>query len=293
MRITRIAARQEQRKTRIAVYCRVSTKKEEQEDSLKTQRETYIALVGHRPDWELVGVYADSLSGLIAEKRPEFMQMINEALNGSFDRILCKSISRFSRNIVECKKYTDMLLLKNVVVEFEKEHLCTDDPASSFIFSLMSAVAENESRSISENIRWGQRERVKRGEYNLGNNRILGYDTVDGKLVPNKDAWIIRTIFQQYAEGATIVSIQKNLAQMGIVSRTGKPISASGIWYKLKNEVYRGDKLLQKKPPRDLMTKRPNPYAEYVSNYLENDHEAIVDEATWCAVQARINKDKN
>ena len=88
------------------------------------------------------------------------------------------------------------------------------------------------------------------------------------------------------------MSIQKNLAQMGVVSRTGKPLSTSAIWYKLKNEVYRGDKLLQKKPPKDLLTKRPNPYAEYVSNYLKNDHEAIVDEATWCAVQARINKDK-
>lgn len=129
--------------------------------------------------------------------------MIKDCEAGKIDYIITKSISRFARNTVdtlqtvrelqkhgvqvffekECKKYTDMLRLRNVTVEFEKEHLRTDDPTSSFIFSLMSAIAENESRSISENIRWGYQERFKRGEYNLGNNRILGYDCVDGKAL--------------------------------------------------------------------------------------------------------------
>ena len=183
MQITRIPAQRENRKTRIAVYCRVSTKLEEQEESLETQRAAYTDLISLRSDWELVGVYADSLSGLSAEKRPEFMRMIDEAMAGNIDRILCKSVSRFSRNVAECKKYADLLRTRNVTVEFEKENLRTDDPTSSFIFSLMAAIAENESRSISENIRWGYQERFKRGEFNLGNNRILGYDTVNKKLV--------------------------------------------------------------------------------------------------------------
>jgi DNA invertase Pin-like site-specific DNA recombinase len=140
MQVTRIQAQREDRKVRVAVYCRVSTEKNDQEDSLEIQKEAYTSLISLRSDWEFVGMYADSLSGLNAEKRPEFMRMIREAMNGNIDRILCKSVSRFSRNVVECKKYTDMLRLKNVTVEFEKEHLRTDDSSSAFMFSLMSAM---------------------------------------------------------------------------------------------------------------------------------------------------------
>ena len=292
MEITRIPAQWERKKTRIAIYCRVSTKMEEQEDSLEMQREAYLPLIRLHSGWELVGVYSDNLSGLIAEKRPKFMQMINDALEGKIDRILCKSISRFSRNVAECKKYTDMLRLKNVAVEFEKEHLSTDDPASSFLFSLMSTISENESRSISENIRWGYRERFKRGEYNLGPHRILGYDSFAGKLVPNIDAWIVRSIFQQYAEGMSLKNIEKGLAEEGVLTRNGTPLSLGGIGYMLRNETYRGDKLLRKTPPRDLITKRPMPNKRYESKYLKDDHEAIVDEKTWIAVQTRIKENR-
>lgn len=293
MEITRIPAQWERKKTRIAIYCRVSTKMEEQEDSLEMQREAYLPLIRLHSGWELVGVYSDNLSGLIAEKRPKFMQMINDALEGKIDRILCKSISRFSRNVAECKKYTDMLRLKNVAVEFEKEHLSTDDPASSFLFSLMSTISENESRSISENIRWGYRERFKRGEYNLGPHRILGYDSFAGKLVPNNDAWIVRTIFQQYADGTSLKNIEKGLAEKGVLTRNGTPLSLGGIGYILRNETYRGDKLLRKSPSKDLITRRPLPGVECESRYLKDDHEAIVDDKTWTAVQARIRENAN
>lgn len=292
MRITRIRAHQEDRKVRVAVYCRVSKKLETQEDSLEEQQEAYKKLISLRSDWELAGVYADSLSGLSAEKRPEFMKMIGEAMAGNIDRILCKSVSRFSRNVAECKKYTDMLRLKNVTVEFEKEHLRTDDPTSSFIFSLMSAIAENESRSISENIRWGYQERFKRGEYNLGNNRILGYDSVDGKLVPNKDADVIRLIYTLFLQDRNVDAIIRTLTELGVTSRNGKPLSRNAILYILKNETYKGDKLLQKQPPKNFITKKPDPNVPFESNYLENDHEAIVSRDVWDAVAAKLKKDK-
>ncbi len=234
MQITRIPAQRENKKTRIAVYCRVSTKMEEQEDSLETQQAAYTDLISMRSDWELVGIYSDSLSGLSAEKRPEFMRMVNEALEGKIDRILCKSVSRFSRNVAECKKYTDMLKLKNVIVEFEKEHISTADTTSAFIFSLMSAIAENESRSISENIRWGYRERFKRGEYNLGNNRILGYDCVDGKLVPNQDADTIRLIYTMFLQGSNVEEIIRKLTGMGVMTRNDTPLGRNGILYILR-----------------------------------------------------------
>ena len=246
MKIIRIPAKRENRKVRVAVYCRVSKKVETQEDSLEEQQAAYTKLISLRSDWQLVGVYADSLSGLSAEGRPEFMRMINEAMAGNIDRILCKSVSRFSRNVAECKKYADLLRTRNVTVEFEKEHLRTDDPTSSFIFSLMAAIAENESRSISENIRWGYQERFKRGEFNLGNNRILGYDTVDGKLVPNKAAAAVRLIYARFLEGNTIEEIIRTLTEIGVKTRKGTPLSRYNIIYILKNETYKGDKLLQK-----------------------------------------------
>lgn len=292
MEIIRVAAQRKTEKVRVAVYCRVSTKLEEQEDSLEEQRTAYTELIGLRSDWTLAGVYSDSISGLSAEKRPEFMQMIKDAMDGKIDRILCKSVSRFSRNVSECKKYSDMLRSKNITVEFEKEHISTDDPTCSFIFSLMSAIAENESRSISENVKWGNRERVKRGEYNLGNNRICGYDSVDGQLVPNKDAEFVKTIFALYLEGRNIEEIRRLLFDLGAKTRYGKPISSSNIMYILTNETYKGDKLLQKTHPKDLITKRPDPNVPFESNYLTGDHEAIVDPETWDAVQRKIQENK-
>jgi DNA invertase Pin-like site-specific DNA recombinase len=292
MQITRIPAQRESRKTRIAVYCRVSTKMEEQEESLETQQAAYTDLIGLRSDWELVGIYSDSLSGLSAEKRPEFMRMITEAMEGKIDRILCKSVSRFSRNVAECKKYTDMLKLKNVIVEFEKEHISTDDTTSAFLFSLMSAIAENESRSISENIRWGYQERFKRGEYNLGNNRVLGYDCVDGKLVPNQDADIIRLIYTLFLQGINVEEIIRKLTDVGVKTRNGTPLSRTGILYILGNETYVGDKKLHKQPPRNFITKKPDPTIPFESKYLENDHEAIVSRSVWDAVQKKLKQNK-
>lgn len=290
MEIIRIAAQPRNKKTRIAVYCRVSTKMEEQEDSLEMQREAYTSLIRLRSDWQLVGVYSDSISGLSAEKRTEFMRMIADAMSGKIDRILCKSVSRFSRNVAECKKYTDMLRLKNVVVEFEKEHLRTDDPTSTFVFSLMSAIAENESRSISDNVKWGYRERFKRGEYNLGNNRILGYDTVKGVLVPNKDAEVVRMIFHRYAEGKTFRSILDELSEKGVTRMRSKAAwTVSNLLGILRNETYVGDKLLQKNAPYDFLTKRSDPTADYDSFYIDNDHEAIIDRETWNKVQERLD----
>lgn len=289
MEIIRVAAQRRREKLHVAVYCRVSTKKEEQEDSLEAQRMAYTGRIGLRSDWMLADVYSDSISGLSAEKRPAFMRMIQDAMDGKIDRILCKSISRFSRNVAECKKYTDLLRNRNITVEFEKEHISTDDPTCSFIFSLMSAIAENESRSISENVKWGIRERVKRGEYNLGNNRILGYDSVKGKLVPNKDAEVVKTIFALYLEGRSIEEIRRLI---GAQTRSGRPISHSNILYILTNETYKGDKLLQKTHPKDLITKRPDPTVPFESSYLTGDHEAIVEKKLWDAVQQKIEENK-
>ena len=291
MKITCVKASQFQSgKLRVAAYCRVSTKGAEQEDSLELQKEVYRARIGSHPDWEFADVYADSLSGLCAEKRPEFMRLMADCNAGKIDRILCKSVSRFSRNMVECQRYTQQLRARNIAVEFEKEHIRTDDPTSSLVFSLMCSVAQDESRSISENVKQSYQARVRRGEYNLGNNRILGYDCVDKKLVPNGDAWAVRMIFRLFLEGASYREISRCLWEAGLVSmRSRKPLSPSTVSGILRNETYVGDKRLQKQPPRDFLTKRPQQGLPYATNYLTNDHPPLIDRQTWTAAQEKLS----
>ena len=154
----------------------------------------------------------------------------------------------------------------------------------------MSAIAENESRSISENVKWGYKERFSRGEYNPGTKPPLGYDTVNKKLVPNGDAWIVKLIFKRYADGTRMRGIQKELTERGVLSSNGTPLSAGMISYLLHNEVYKGDKELWKSPVRDFLTKKVIKGAKHETFYLKNDHEAIIDEETWNKVQERLKR---
>lgn len=153
-------------------------------------------------------------------------------------------------------------------------------------FQEMAAVAQDESHSISVNVQPAYENRFARGEYNLGNNRILGYDSKDGVLIPNWDAWVVKEIFKRFLEGQTYREISDGIVAMGAKSQTGKDhFSVETIRYMLSNETYVGDKLLQKQPPRDYITKKPDPNREYKPNYLTEDHEAIIDRETWNAVQ--------
>lgn len=292
MKITRIPRIRDQHKKRVAAYCRVSTTLDEQEESYEAQLSYYTRLIQAHDDWDFAGVYSDEKSGVKASNRPGFQRLIKDALNGKVDYILVKSISRFSRNIVDCQKYANLLHGNGVDIHFDKENLDTAEPSCSMMFSFLSAIAQDESRSISENVRWGYRERFKRGEYNLGNNRILGYDCVDGKLVPNQDADAVRMIFQMYIEGKSVEEIRRLLTDYGIRTKKGQPLSHSNIMYILQNETYMGDKLLQKQPPKNFLTKKPDERVPYESNYLENDHEAIVDRKTWDTVQEIIRQKK-
>lgn len=238
--------------------------------------------------WEFAGIYSDERSGTKAGNRPGFQKLINDALAGKVDFIVVKSISRFSRNLVDCQAAIKLLHGNGVDVWFEKENLSTADPSCSMILSFLSAIAQDESRSISENVKWSYRERFKRGEYNLGNNRILGYDSVDGKLVPNEAADMVRSIFQMYLEGKGLTVIADMLNELGLVGRNGKPLTANGVLYVLSNEAYVGDKLLQRRPPKDFLTKQPKKNVQYEDNYLTNDHEAIISRETWNAVQGLL-----
>lgn len=280
-------------KKRVAAYCRVSTLRDEQDESFATQKRYYKEMISTHPDWELVKIYSDRHSATAAKNRPGFQEMLADAEAKKLDIVICKSISRFARNIVDCQKYTQWFSTLGITVIFEEQNIRTDDPTSGFVLSMMSAIAQDESHSISENERKSYESRFARGEYNLGNNRILGYDSEDGVLVPNKDAWIVKEVFRRFLAGESYRQIAKGLKEMGaecLHSKRGFGVET--LRYMISNETYVGDKCLQKKAPVDYLTKKPDPNRKAMSNYLYDDHEAIIDRETWDRAQAILKERK-
>ena len=280
-------------KKRVAAYCRVSTLRNEQDESFATQKKYYEGMIAAHPDWELTKIYSDRHSATAAKNRPGFQEMLADAEAKKLDIVICKSISRFARNIVDCQKYTQWFSTLGITVIFEEQNIRTDDPTSGFVLSMMSAIAQDESHSISENERKSYESRFARGEYNLGNNRILGYDSEDGVLVPNKDAWIVKEVFRRFLAGESYRQIAKGLKEMGaecLHSKRGFGVDT--LRYMISNETYVGDKRLQKKAPVDYLTKKPDPNRKAMSNYLYDDHEAIIDRETWDKAQAILKERK-
>ncbi|MBR4538475.1 MAG: recombinase family protein [Clostridia bacterium] len=279
---------------KVAAYARVSTLTEAQEESYETQVHYYTGLIQSTEGWSLAGIYADQgITGTSAAKRPEFLRMIEDAKAGKINIILCKSISRFSRNFVEAQKYVHALKAVNVEVRFEKEGISSFDPSSDMIFSTMAAVAQEESRSLSDNVKWGNKRRMEMGIRHVGSNHMLGYDEVQGKLIPNEDAWIVRLIFEEYAAGVAPTAILQHLLEKGAHRmRSEKKFTWSVVLRILNNEAYVGDRLLQKAAPQNYLTKRPDLSEAYESKYIYNDHEAIITPAVWDAAHDRFKREQ-
>ena len=289
MQVRHIPSKRNQRRKRVAAYCRVSTSRYDQEESYETQHSYYMDYIKANAEWDYAGIYADEKSGIKTANRPGFQSMVADALEGKVDMILVKSISRFSRNVVDCEQAVKMLGSHGISIYFEKEMILSTDPSSSMILSLMAAIAQDESRSISDNVKWANRERVKRGVYKQGNNRVLGYDGVDGKPVPNKDAHKVQLIFRLFLEGINFREIAEELEKRQIMGLRNTPITARGVGYILRNEIYVGDKLLQKRPPKNFLTKQPEKNVSFESNYLKEDHEGIITREVWEGAQRMLS----
>ena len=259
MIIRRIAPQKELRKLRVAAYARVSTGSEEQAESYETQVDYYTRLIKQNTKWEYVDVYADrAKTATSAEHRPAFQRMIADAKERKFDLLLVKAISRFSRNVVDAQEYVHLLKQYDVEVRFENEAISSFDPASEMMFNILAAVAQQESKNKSEYVRWTYRKLAEQGIRHIGNNRVLGYDEVNGKLTPNEDAWIVKMIFEQYAAGKSISQIVKVLNAAGAKRlHANKPFTAAIVYQMLGNEIYVGDRFLQKEAPHNYLTKRP------------------------------------
>lgn len=246
-------------KRKTAAYARVSTGSEEQLTSYEAQVDYYTKYIKERADWEFVRVYTDEgISATNTKKRDGFNKMVADALAGKIDLIVTKSVSRFARNTVDSLSTVRKLKEKGVEVYFEKENIYTFDGKGELLITIMSSLAQEESRSISENVTWGQRKRFADGKVSLPYKRFLGYEKGEDGLpsIVESEAQIIRMIYRMYMEGKTPSAIAKHLAAKGILSPGGKKTwQVATVNSILRNEKYKGDALLQKSFTVDFLTK--------------------------------------
>ena len=280
-------------KTRVAAYCRVSTDSEEQETSYEAQVQHYTDYIRSKPDWDFVEIYADDgISGTNTRKRDEFNRMIADCEAGKIDLILTKSISRFSRNTLDCLKYTRMLKALNIAVFFEKENINTLDSKGEVLLTIMASLAQQESESLSANVRMGIQYRNQQGKVQINHNWFLGYTKdADGNLVIDPaQAEIVRRIYREYLEGASFLQIKRSLEADGISNGAGhKKWHESNIQQILTNEKYIGDALLQKTYTVSVLDKKRSiNNGQRPKYYVEGSHPAIVSAIDFDRVQAEI-----
>ncbi|QHQ61434.1 recombinase family protein [Anaerocolumna sedimenticola] len=284
---------EEKPKLRVAAYCRVSTDSDEQATSYEAQIEHYTAYINGHPDWELAGIYADDgISGTNTKKREEFNRMIDECMAGHIDMVITKSISRFARNTLDCLKYIRQLKEKNIPVFFEKENINSMDSKGEVMLTIMASLAQQESQSLSQNVKLGLQYRYQQGEIQVNCNRFLGYTKDENKhlvIVP-EEAEIVKRIYREYLEGASMLKIARGLEVDGILNGAGKERwHTSNINQILRNEKYIGDALLQKTYTVDFLTKKRVKNNGLVPQYyVENSHEAIIPREIFMQVQEEL-----
>ena len=284
------------RKRKTAAYARVSTDSDEQYTSYQALVNYYSHYITERADWEFVKVYADEgITGTNTKKRDEFNRLIEDALSGKVDLIITKSISRFARNTLDAIGYTRKLKAAGVEVYFEKENLWSLDPKSEFILTICASIAQEESRSISQNVTIGKRWGMQAGKVSMAYKRFLGYEKKkDGSIgIVEDQAKIVRLIYRMFlVEGKTSSGIAKFLNENKIPTPSGK---VGCRWTKttidsiLTNEKYKGDALLQKTFMVDFLEhKAKKNEGEVPSYYVENSHPHIIEKDEWEMVQAEF-----
>lgn len=285
------------KKRRVAGYARVSTDHEDQATSYEAQVDYYTNYIKGREDWEFAGIYTDEgISATSTKRREGFNHMITDALSGKIDLIITKSVSRFARNTVDSLSTIRKLKENNIECYFEKENIWTFDGKGELLLTIMSSLAQEESRSISENVTWGHRKRFADGKVSIPYSRVLGFEKgANGELVVNHEqAETVKLIFKLFVEGFTPHSIAAFLTKEGIKSPGGKNKWNPGtVRRMLSNEKYKGDALLQKEFTVDFLTKKHKKNeGEVPQYYVEGNHEAIIPPKVFDLVQAELEKRK-
>ena len=286
-----------ERKTRrVAAYCRVSTDSAEQETSYEAQRTHYQTLIEGRPDWSLAGIFADEgISGTQAKKRPEFLKLIGACERGEVDLVVTKSISRFSRNTMDCLNYIRKLKALGIAILFEKENINTLDAKGEVLITIMASIAQQESESISQNTRIGIQYKMQQGKGRLNTSVFLGLKNAgkpgEYEIVPS-EAEVVRRIFREYLEGYSPAAIAERLEADGVLTGAGR-----SHWYPstvarmLENEKYCGDLLLQKYYTEDALTHKVQKNRGLFPKYfVEGNHPPIVPREVYQQVQGEITR---
>ena len=247
-------------KLKVAAYCRVSTDNEEQATSYEKQVEHYTDYITKNPEWELAGIFADDgISGTNTKKCEEFNRMIDECMAGHIDMIITKSIRRFARNTLDCLKYIRQLKEKNIPVFFEKENINTMDTKGEVLLTIMASLVQQESESLSKNVKMGLQFRYQNGEVQVNHNRFLGYtkDENGHLIIELEGAMLVRRIYREYLEGKSPKNIADGLTAEDYLTAAGKSKwRPDGIRLILTNEKHMGDALLQKTYTVDVLTNK-------------------------------------
>ena len=280
-------------KKRVCAYARVSTNSLDQVDSLENQTTHYQSKIEANPEYEFVGIFADKGYTGTKDNRPEFQKMMSLCRQGKIDLILVKSVSRFARNTTIVLQYVRELKALGVEVRFEDQNINTLTQDGELMLTVLSAFAEEESRSVSENIRWRVRKKFEKGELIINTKRFLGYDKDEyGDLVINqKEAKIVRRIFEEYLSGKGSFIIAKELNKDYIPTVTGAKWHDTTVLEILKNEKYKGDAILQKYyTPNHLCKQSKRNINKRESFYVEENHSPIVSVEMWQQVQEELVK---
>ena len=285
----------EQPKKRVAAYARVSAETERLMHSLSAQISYYSSFIQNNPEWEYAGVYADKfISGTSINKRKELQRLLSDCDKGLIDIILCKSISRFARNTVDLLQTIRHLKDIGVEVKFEKENISTFSKDGEFMLSILASFAQEESNSISENVKWGLRKRFEDGSIGAANKHIYGYrydEELKKYIIIPEEADNVRIIFQMFLAGTTYADIARTMNKMGNKNVLENPFSLQYIRSIINNEIYTGDLLRQKGSTVDPLTKKKIKNDGVLPKYLMTDcHEAIIDKETYAKVQEEIKR---
>ena len=281
------------RRSRVAAYCRVSTKQEEQINSYEVQKKHYTEKINANPEWQMVGIFADrGITGTSVLKRDEFNKMIKLCKNKKIDMILVKSISRFARNTVDCLHYTRMLKTLGIDVYFEEQGIHSIKSDAEFYISIYGTIAQSESENISANVKWGKLQSAKEGKVAFMYKNFLGYrkGTDGNPEIDEEQAETVKRIYDRFLAGDSLKQIAVKLQNEKRLSPSGRnEWSTATIRSILSNEKYKGDAIINKTFTVDCLTKeiRKN-NGERPKYYVENNHPAIIDAETFGRVQEEL-----
>lgn len=284
---------QSYRRIRVAAYCRVSTKQEEQINSYEVQKKHYTEKINANPEWQMVGIFADKgITGTSVLKRDEFNKMIKLCKSKKIDMILVKSISRFARNTVDCLHYTRMLKTLGIDVYFEEQGIHSIKSDAEFYISIYGTIAQSESENISANVKWGKLQSAKEGKVAFMYKNFLGYrkGTDGNPEIDEEQAETVKIIYDRFLAGDSLKQIAVKLQNEKRLSPSGRnEWSTATIRSILSNEKYKGDAIINKTFTVDCLTKeiRKN-NGERPKYYVENNHPAIIDAETFGRVQEEL-----